>query len=138
MRTRSLPSRIALVAGALFSLGGVARADLYVNQWHYPPICTDGCLPDVIARYEPEGNSQGFRVYNVSDYAAGAFHIAVWAGQNSHGIDVAGIPAHGSVWYPVQAEGCGSPVTVILNTFNALPESNYNNNALTFTGWCDL
>jgi hypothetical protein len=130
-----------VIAGTVLSLaaGGVAHAgDLFVNQWRFP-ICTNGCLPDVVAEYEPYGNSQGFRVYNASDYAAGKFHIAVIAPSgDGYGIDVAGIPAHGSVWYGVHTSYAGEPFTVILNTFNAMPESNYNNNSLTFNGWANI
>jgi hypothetical protein len=42
-----------------------------------------------------------------------------------------------SQWYEVDLT-CGEPVTIIVNPFNALPESNYNNNAVGFYGWCGL
>lgn len=132
---------IAATALSLVGAGGVAHAgDLYVNQLRFPPIiCINGCLPDVVAEYEPSGNSQGFRVYNTSDYAAGKFHIAVIAPSgDGKGIDVDGIPAHGSAWFGVHTSYANEPFTVILNTFNAMPESNYNNNALTFNGWANI
>jgi hypothetical protein len=137
MRTRSLLVRFALVAAALFCVGGTARADLIVI--HHFPICpVGGCLPDLAVRYDVENGQQGFVVYNEGQYAAGAFRISVLASGDSFAIDVPGLAAGGWQFHPVPGLSCGQAVTVIVNPFDALPETNYDNNSVGFYGWCGL
>jgi hypothetical protein len=139
MRHRSLLVRLALVAAALFCVGGTARADLIIGGGYHFPICPPaGCLPDLTVRYDEQNNQQGFLVINDGQYAAPTFHVAVLAGAESSGFDVPGLAAGAWHFYPVEGLSCGQAVTVIVNPFNAVAETNYNNNAASFYGWCGL
>ena len=139
MRTRSLLARLVLVAITLITVGGSARADLIVIPPHKLPLCpVGGCLPDLAVAYSIENGQQGFTVYNPSYYNAGAFRIAVLADAQSFPVEMPGLAAGAHQFFPVPNLSCGQPVTVVVNPFNALAESNYNNNVATFTGWCDI
>jgi hypothetical protein len=139
MRTRSLLICLALVAGAVVSLDGAARADIIVHvEPNWAKLCPPGaCLPDLAVREEIRNGRQGFTVYNVGSFSAGAFRASVLRLGASYAIDLPGLAAGASEWFETDL-GCSEAVTVIVNPFSTLPETSYNNNSVGYYGWCGL
>lgn len=149
MRLRHSLVRAALAVATLGLFSGVSAAEPI--QRDFIKLCTPAiCPPDLAVREEIRSvwrwdpnrgwysvQAQGFTIYNIGVGAAGGFHVAVLRTSQSYGFDVAGLAVGASQWYEVDAS-CGEAVTVIVNPWNALPESNYNNNSVGFYGWCGL
>jgi hypothetical protein len=89
------------------------------------------------------GYAKGFDVKNLGPGNAGTFHVAVLQGSYSYGFDVPGLAAGASIYFQITTPSylgpaCGDPAVVLLNPFNAISETNYNNNAVTIDGYCFL
>jgi hypothetical protein len=87
--------------------------------------------------------ARGFDIRNIGTLDAGPFHVAVVQGANSYGFDVPGLAAGASQYFQITTPSylgpaCGTNAVIIVNPFNALPESNYNNNVATVAGLCLL
>ncbi len=94
--------------------------------------------PDLTVYYQVENNEQGFVVANIGQIGAGAFRVAVLAGAESYSIYESGMGAGAYTWYPAPPLVCGQAITVIADVDNVVAESNENNNAVGFFGWCGL
>jgi hypothetical protein len=87
--------------------------------------------------------ARGFLVRNIGSGNAGTFHVAVLQGSDSYGFDVPGLAAGTSQYFQITkpsdlGPACGVKAVILVNPFNALPESNYNNNSTTVAGLCLL
>lgn len=79
----------------------------------------------------------GFTVKNQGCNNAGAFRIAVLAGSSSYSISVGGLAAGASQWFGVDFDfDCNQVVGVIVDVASVVPESDENNNAITFACPC--
>lgn len=99
-------------------------------------ICTPatGCYP---------GYAKGFVVKNIGTWSAPTFHVAVLMGSDSYGFDVPGLGVGQSIYFQITrpsylGPACGETALVLVNPFNAIVESNYNNNAASIAGYCFL
>jgi hypothetical protein len=102
------------------------------DQWLYAPGY--GWYP---------GDARGFDVKNVGVGNAGSFHVAVLQGSASYGFDVSGLAAGASEYFQITrpsylGPACGTTAVIIVNPYDALPETNYNNNVATVAGLCNL
>lgn len=97
-------------------------------------ICNPYCYP---------AYAKGFVVKNIGTWSAPTFHVAVLMGSDSYGFDVPGLGAGQSIYFQIRqpsiyGPACGETALVLVNPFNAIVESNYNNNAVSIQGYCNL
>jgi hypothetical protein len=102
------------------------------SQWHCDP--SFGCY---------WAYARGFDVQNIGRGYAGTFHVAVLQGSDSYGFDVPGLAPGASQYFQITqpsylGPACGVTAVIIVNPFNALPETNYNNNVASVAGLCLL
>jgi hypothetical protein len=150
MPIRSLVRALFALLG-LLALGGIADAngERFQNPiFQCNPIL---CPPDVTVveddrdqqKWDPNigwysAFAKGFTVRNIGNGPASQFHVAVYRGPDSYGFDIPSLAAGASQYYELQDLGCGENALILVNPFNALYESDYNNNAVTVGGWCNL
>jgi hypothetical protein len=87
--------------------------------------------------------AKGFAVKNIGNWSAPTFHVAVLMGSDSYGFDVPGLGAGQSIYFQItrptiSGPSCGETALVLINPFNAIVESNYNNNGVSIQGYCSL
>jgi hypothetical protein len=87
--------------------------------------------------------ARGFRITNNGFFAIGTFHVAVLQGGDSYGFDVGGLEGGASQYFQITrpsdlGPACGMTAVIIVNPFNAQPESTYANNSTTVAGLCLL
>jgi CARDB protein len=99
-------------------------------------LCTpqSGCYPAF---------ANGFVIKNNGNWGAPAFHVAVLMGSDSYGFDVPGLGVGQSIYFQITkpsiyGPACGETAVVLVNPFNAIVESSYNNNAVSIAGYCFL
>jgi hypothetical protein len=102
------------------------------DQWHCDPAY--GCY---------WAYARGFDIQNIGAGNAPGFHVAVLQGSDSYGFDVPGLAAGASMYFQITqpsylGPACGVTAVVLVNPFNAIAESNYNNNAANVPGLCLL
>jgi hypothetical protein len=90
-----------------------------------------------------QGFARGFDVKNIGYGSAAGFRVAVLMGSDSYGFDVSGLAAGASQYFQITkpsylGPACGETATILVNPFNTLVESNYNNNLTTVAGICLL
>jgi hypothetical protein len=103
----------------------------------------DQWLWDPNGRIWYQGYARGFDIKNIGAGNAGTFHVAVLQGHDSYGFDVPGLAAGASEYFQITqpsylGPACGVNAVIIVNPFNKIPESNYNNNVTTVAGICLL
>lgn len=96
---------------------------------------------DHVWRYSPQygwysAYQTGFTVKNIGSAASGSFHVAVLNGEHSFGFDTT-LAAGASEYHEIDGIDCGASAVVIVNTFNAAYESNYDNNVVSVSGFCN-
>jgi hypothetical protein len=116
--------------------GCFVQPDLTVVEDDRPQWKWDG------QRWYP-ADARGFLVKNIGSGNAATFHVAVLQGSDSYGFDVPGLAAGTSQYFQITkpsdlGPACGVKAVILVNPFNAIPESNYNNNATTVAGICLL
>jgi hypothetical protein len=89
------------------------------------------------------GMARGFDVKNIGAGYAGSFHVAVLQGQDSYGFDIPSMNPGTSMYFQITkpsylGPACGVKAVILVNSFNTLAETNYNNNAITVAGMCLL
>jgi hypothetical protein len=113
-----------------------------------PSIC--GVLPDLtvvvdnqpVWKFDPLTGKgywaigTGFDVKNNGPGYAGAFTIAVYNGANSQTISLAGMAAGQTEYFNIPWPPCGGSAAVVVNPWETLPESNYNNDSVSVPGPC--
>ncbi len=99
-------------------------------------ICTPvtGCYP---------AYAKGFVVKNIGTWSAPTFHVAVLMGSDSYGFDVPGLGTGQSIYFQItrpsiSGPACGETALVLVNPFDAIVESNYNNDGVSIQGYCGL
>jgi hypothetical protein len=89
------------------------------------------------------GSARGFTIKNIGTLDESTFHVAVLQGADSYGFDVGGLKAGASQYFQITkpsylGPACGTNAVILVNPFNAAPESNYSNNSTTVAGLCLL
>jgi hypothetical protein len=95
-------------------------------------------FPDLTVWGSGANGVQGIEIANWGAGNAGAFRVAVLDGAGSYSIDVAGLAAGKSVWYPLKNVECCEGVSIIVDVDNVVAETNENNNSTYFYSACQL
>jgi hypothetical protein len=135
----------------LLSLSGIANANPNFDHSGVIQCNPILCPPDLTVveddrdqwKWDPSigwypAYAQGFTVKNIGSGPAAQFHVAVYRSADSYGFDIPSMAADTSQYYRLDNLGCGEKVLILVNPFNALYESDYNNNAVTITGVCNF
>ncbi|HEY2516432.1 MAG TPA: CARDB domain-containing protein [Polyangiaceae bacterium] len=93
--------------------------------------------PNLTVEQKDQNGSPGFLVSNSGIVNAGAFRIAVFAGQDSYSAYSNGIPGFGSQWFPMNWNvGCCQNVAILVDIDKQVAESNESDNGTGFLNSC--